>query len=146
MPLVPWQPAGRDLSSLQGDMNRLFSSFFGDQSAMRWAPAMDLVEKQENYEITADLPGLTQDDVSIEVEDNVLTISGERKQQSEQKQGNFYRAERAYGSFSRSITLPQGVDADAIKASFENGVLRLEVPKPPQQRPRRVQIQAQSGS
>lgn len=145
MPLVPWQHSGRDLSTLQGEMNRLFSSFFGEHGSMRWAPAMDLVEKDQSYELTADLPGLSQDDVSIEVEDNVLTISGERKHKTEQKEGNFYRAERAYGSFSRSVTLPQGVDPDQINANFENGVLRLEVPKPAQKKPRRIEIQPKSG-
>lgn len=142
MPLVPWQHPGRDLSSLQGDVNRLFSSFFGDQGSMRWAPAMDLVERDDAYELTTDLPGLTRDDVSIEVENNVLTISGERKQEREETRGSYYRAERAYGRFSRSVTLPEGVNPDDIQASFEDGVLRLQVPKPAQRKPHRVQIQA----
>ena len=146
MALVRWEPA-RELSSLQQEMNRLFGSFFdtagtthGDSStSRRWIPAMDLAETGESYVLHADLPGLTEDDVEIEFEENVLTISGERKTERERK-GSYVRVERASGSFTRSLTLPAGVDVQAIEASFANGVLEIRIPKPVARKPHRVSI------
>src|SRR3954449_1046350 len=121
MALVRWEPV-RELNSLQQEMNRLFSSFFetptagnGASYARRWIPAMDLVETGDEYVLTADLPGLSQDDINLEFEDNVLTVSGERKSEHTERNEGFYRLERAAGSFSRSLTLPEGVDAEAVK-------------------------------
>jgi HSP20 family protein len=147
MALVRWDPI-REIDTLQGEMNRLFSSFFdtptsrggNGSAARRWLPAMDLVETGEHFVLKADLPGLTEADVNIEVENNVLTVSGERKTESEEKHEGFYRLERATGAFSRSLTLPEGIDADAVKATFDNGVLEVRIPKPVQAKPRRVQI------
>jgi HSP20 family protein len=147
MALVRWDPI-REIDTLQGEMNRLFSSFFdtptsrggNGSAARRWLPAMDLVETGEHFVLKADLPGLTEADVNIEVENNVLTVSGERKTESEEKHEGFYRLERATGAFSRSLTLPEGIDADAVKATFDNGVLDVRIPKPVQAKPRRVQI------
>jgi len=145
MALVRWDPA-RELDTLQGEMNRLFSSFFDTQttgngtSARRWIPAMDLVETDEHFVLKADLPGVVESDVSIEVERNVLTIAGERKAEHEAKHEGYYRLERATGSFSRALTLPEGVDADAVTARFDNGVLEVRIPKPAQAKPRRVRI------
>lgn len=145
MALVRWDPA-RELDSLQGEMNRLFSSFFDTPTTTngaatpRWIPAMDLVETDEHFVLKADLPGMSENDVSIEVERNVLTISGERKTQHEAKHEGYYRIERATGAFSRALTLPDGVDAEAVAASFDNGVLEVRIPKPAQAKPRRVQI------
>ena len=130
-------------------MNRLFNTFFDSPSpsnggshavARRWIPAMDVVETDEHFVLRADLPGLSESDVKIEVEDNVLTVSGERKSEHEDKGEGYYRVERASGSFSRSLTLPEGVDADAIQADFTNGVLEVQIPKPEQHKPRKVQI------
>jgi len=152
MALIRWEPT-RELSSLQGEMNRLFSAFFdgpgpgangGAGMINRWIPAMDLVEQDEHYVLRADLPGMREDDVSIELENNVLSISGERKHESAEGKG-FYRLERASGAFSRSLTLPEGVDAEAIAASFQNGVLELRIPKPEQRKPHRVRISAGAG-
>jgi HSP20 family protein len=145
MAIIRWEPA-RELHSLQGEMNRLFGSFFdspsgpGNGGARRWIPAMDLAEEQGHYVLRADLPGLSENDVNVELEDNVLTISGERKSEHEERKEGYYRVERASGSFSRSLTLPRGVDADNIQARFENGVLEVRVPKPEQHRPKRVAI------
>ena len=125
------------------EVNRLFNTLFGPengQAQQRWVPAMDLVEADDEFVLKADLPGLTEDDVSIEVRDNALTISGERKSESEQKGRGWYRVEREFGRFSRSLTLPEGVNADSIGASFENGVLEVRIPKPEQPKPRRIQI------
>lgn len=147
MALVRWNPA-RELDTLQGEMNRLFSTFFdtptnaGNANGItrRWIPAMDLVETREHFVLKADLPGMTDADVKVEVENNVLTISGERKTEQEAEAEGYYRIERASGAFSRSLTLPEGIDADAVKATFDNGVLEVRVPKPVDVQPRRVQI------
>jgi HSP20 family protein len=101
---------------------------------------MDLVETQDDFVLRADLPGLTESDVNIELEDNVLTVSGERKAEHEERKEGYYRVERASGVFSRSLTLPEGVNPEAVKASFENGVLEVRIPKPEQRKPRKVAI------
>jgi HSP20 family protein len=145
MALIRWQPV-RELGTIQNEMNRVFNSFFDTPTPAngttfrRWIPAMDLVETESSYVLKADLPGLSQSDVNIEVDDNVLTVSGERKAEHEDRKAGYYRVERSYGSFRRSLALPEGVDADAVKATFENGVLEVTVPKPAQQAPRKVQI------
>lgn len=148
MALVRWDPA-RELDSLQGEMNRLFDGFFGtgpgtgnrNGAAMRrWIPAMDLVEAGDELVLRADLPGMREGDVAIEIKDNVLTVAGERRAEHEDKGETFYRAERAFGSFSRSLTLPDGVDPGAVSARFTDGVLEVRVPKPEERRPHRVEI------
>jgi HSP20 family protein len=128
-------------------MNRLFGTFFDTQAGAgngnglrRWVPAMDLVEEGEQFVLRADLPGVSEDDVQVVLEDDVLTISGERESVHEQRRDGYHRLERSSGRFSRSLTLPEGVDPDSIHAHFENGVLELKVPKPAQPKPRRVAI------
>jgi HSP20 family protein len=133
----------RELNALQGEMNRLFNSFFDESNGgqgRRWAPAVDLLEREDSLILKADLPGLSEDDVQIEVRDNVLTIAGERSAEHADKQNGYYRVERSFGRFSRSLQLPEGVDADRIAASFDKGVLEVTIPKPEQRKPRRIQI------
>ena len=153
MALVRWEPV-RELTTLQHEMNRLFSSFFdtpaggangGTQGLRRWVPAMDLVETDDHFVLKADLPGLGPDDVNIEVEDNVLTISGERKVEHETEREGFYRVERASGSFRRSLTLPKGVNLEDIAANFDKGVLEIRIPKPEERKPRKVSISVAGG-
>ena len=147
MALVRWEPV-RELASLQGEMNRLFNTFFdtpmptggNGQSARRWVPAMDLVETDEHFVLKADLPGMTEADISIELENNVLSISGERKAEHEARRDGFYRVERSFGHFARSLTLPEGIDPDAVAAEFADGVLEVRIPKPEARKPRRVTI------
>ena len=149
MALVRWEPV-RELHTIQHEMNRLFNTFFdapsagagqsGTGGARRWVPAMDLVETEDQFVLRADLPGLTQEDVAIEVQENVLTLSGERKFEHQVKKDGFYRLERGAGQFNRSLTLPDGVNADAIAATFDKGVLEVRIPKPEQRKPRRVEI------
>jgi|SRR5919204_5822806 HSP20 family protein len=148
MALVRWDPA-RELDSLQSEFNRLFDSVLGnsgrtDVRTRRWMPAMDLLETEDNLVLKADLPGLTREDVNIEVKDDVLTISGERRAEHQEKSDGYYRVERAFGHFSRSLTLPQGVAADAIDADFSDGVLEVRIPKPEERKPHRVAIGAGS--
>lgn len=147
MALVRWEPV-RELNSLQQEMNRLFSSFFdtpttgnGGSYARRWIPAMDLVETDDHYVLKADLPGLSQDDINLEFEGDVLTLSGERKSERTEHEEGYYRLERAAGSFSRSLTLPEGVDPEAVTATFDKGVLEVRIPKPEQRKPKKVAIQ-----
>ena len=141
MALVRWEPM-RELTSLQGEMNRLFNTFFEDNggSTRRWAPPMDLADAGDHLVLKADLPGLSEEDVRIEVQDRLLTVSGERKAEHEENREGYYRMERAFGSFSRSVTLPDGVDAGKIDASFDKGVLEVRIPKPQERKPHRVEI------
>ena len=124
------------------EVDRLFDAFFGqpDRTARRWVPAMDLVESGDQFVLKADLPGLSQEDVKIEVEDGTLTISGERKSEHEASEGGWHRIERSFGSFSRSLTLPDHVDASAISATFNDGVLEVSIPKPEERKPQRIEI------
>ena len=145
MALIRWGPA-RELQSVQQEMNRLFGTFLDPRSGVevggrRWVPATDLVEEGDHYVLRADVPGVSEDDVKVELEDDVLTISGERKSEHEQRDNGYRRIERAWGRFARSLTLPEGVDADGIKARFENGVLEVTIPKPAERKPRRVAIE-----
>jgi HSP20 family protein len=143
MALVRWDPI-RELDSLQGDMNRLFDRFFEGRAAngtsRRWIPAMDLVETEDHLVLRGDLPGMTEDDINIEIKDNVLTVSGERKAESEEKGEGYHRVERSFGGFSRSLTLPTGVDPEKVEAGFDKGVLEVRIPKPAEAKPTRVQI------
>jgi HSP20 family protein len=146
MALVRWEPA-REINSLQQEMNRLFSTFFdaptagNGTSARRWIPAMDLVETDDHYVLMADLPGLSQDDIDLEFEGDVLTLSGERRSEHTARNEGYYRLERATGAFSRSLTLPEGVDPEAVEATFDKGVLTVSIPKPEQRKPKKVAIQ-----
>ena len=144
MTIVRWEPL-RELGSLQSEMNRLFNTVFdtppaGNGGLRRWVPAMDLVETEDEFVLRADLPGMSEEDVKIEVEDNLLTVAGERKAEHEDRDQGFYRIERSFGAFQRSLTLPKGVNAEAVKASFDRGVLEVRIPKPEQSKPRRISI------
>jgi HSP20 family protein len=126
------------------EVDRLFDSFFGggEGGARRWVPPMDLVEADDHFVLKADLPGLSEEDVTIEIQDGSLKISGERKAEHEANEQGWYRVERAFGSFARTLSLPEGVNADAVSAGFDRGVLEVRIPKPEQRKPRRVEINA----
>src|SRR6202000_3221842 len=136
MAIIRWEPA-REINSLQQEVNRLFGTFFDTQAGAgssvatrRWVPAMDLVEEGDDFVLRADLPGVAEGDIDIELDDGVLTVSGKRSSAHEERRAGYRRIERASGSFSRSLTLPDGVDAESIQARFEQGVLEGRVPKP----------------
>src|SRR4051794_14561802 len=145
MTIVRWEPL-RELGTLQSEMNRLFNTAFeapggGNGGTMRrWMPAMDLLESGDEFVLRADLPGLAEEDVTIELEDSTLTISGERKVEHQNEGEGFYRGERATGSFSRALPVPRGVAADAVPARFDGGVLEVRTPKPQERNPRRISI------
>jgi HSP20 family protein len=134
-------------------MNRLFNGFFDTPrgsaavaNGSRFLPPMDLVETEDHFVLRADLPGLREEDVKIELEDNVLTISGERRAEHEERKEGYYRVERSFGTFARSLALPEGVSAEGIEAKFDRGVLEVSIPKPEQRKPHRVTIGVGAGS
>lgn len=142
MAIVRWEPI-RELSSLQNEMNRLFSTAFDKDETggmRRWVPAMDLFETEDSFILRADLPGMKESNVKVEIEDNVLTVSGERKSEHEERNNGYYRLERGFGSFARSLTLPKGINPEGVQASFDSGVLEVRIPKPEERKPKRVEI------
>ncbi len=147
MAVIRWEPAA-ELATVQSEMDRLFDALCdppgqaprGNGMARRWVPAMDLVETEEHYVLRADLPGLSREDVEIELQANVLTVSGERRTEHDAREEGYHRVERAFGSFARSLTLPQGADPDTIQAKFDRGVLEIRIPKPHRLKARRVTI------
>jgi HSP20 family protein len=129
------------------EIDRVFDAFFGQTDrGRRWVPPMDLVEADDHFVLKADLPGLAEGDVNLEVQDSTLTISGERKAEHEEREKGWYRIERSFGSFSRSLTLPDGVDPERIEASFNDGVLEVRIPKPEERKPQRISISASKGN
>ncbi len=131
------------LINMEDEINRMFEQFgkpFGWVDQGRYAPAMDVRETDDAYIVEADVPGMKKEDVHIEVADNVLTIKGERKDEKEEKDKNYHRIERSFGSFARSVALPAGFDGNKVTAKFENGVLTVTLPKPDERKPRRVEV------
>jgi len=148
MAIVRWEPF-RDLVGLQDRMNRLFDESFrglnrgsGDEdwSLGAWAPAVDIFEQDGNIVLNAELPGIDAKDVDIRLENNVLTLRGERKVDNEVKRDNYHRVERAYGTFTRSFTLPTVVDQEKIKAEYKDGVLKVVLPKREEAKPKQISI------
>jgi HSP20 family protein len=139
------------------EMDRLFDDIWsgrgvprgrsgGRESQMGWSPQVEMYEKDNQLVICTDLPGLKQEDIQLEVSDDMLTIQGERRNEFEDTQEGYYRSERSYGSFSRVIPLPEGIDTEQAKASFESGVLKVMFPLPEQQRQRKRRIEVEGGS
>jgi HSP20 family protein len=145
MAITRWRPF-RDLLSIQDEMNRLFDDFFGhpftrhEWTEEAWSPCVDMSETKDNIIINAEIPGMNKEDVKVSVQDNVLTLSGERKQEKEEKNANYHRIERSYGSFSRSFTLPTPVQSDKVKAIYKNGMLRITLPKTEEVKPKEIPI------
>jgi HSP20 family protein len=145
MAIIRWDPF-RDLVTLREKMNRLFEETFTSRSeekdlmAGTWTPSVDIYETENALVLSAEVPGIEEDDIEIKIEDNTLTLNGERKFEKETKEENFHRIERAYGSFYRSFTLPNYIDQDNIEAQHENGVLKITMPKKPELKPRKVRV------
>ena len=150
MALVRWEPF-RELAALQNEMGRWMSQMTGTgspiggngQQGQSWLPAVDVWETEGEIVLSFDLPGISEDEISVELDDNVLTVSGQRERKHEQTGDRFYRYERRFGTFSRSVTLPHGVNEEGIKAEYSNGVLEVHVPKPEEPKPRRIQVGSQ---
>ena len=130
----------------RGDLWQGGQSGRGGRTSSGWSPALEVVQKENELVVCADLPGLKPDDVQIDIEDHVLTISGERLEKHEDRRDGAYRSERSYGSFTRSIALPEGVDEDQVTANFEHGELEVRIPLPDQQKSRGRRVQIQSGA
>ena len=138
-----WNPSVAYLN--REPFSRFFESFFnegqGEEVSNRtWVPPVDIQETADGYRLYAELPGLTKDDITITLENNVLRLSGERKFERDAKKENFQRIERTYGAFSRAFALPQQVNSEGVQATFENGVLTIHVPKAEQAKPRKIEI------
>ncbi|HXJ18439.1 MAG TPA: Hsp20/alpha crystallin family protein [Candidatus Polarisedimenticolia bacterium] len=141
--LTRWDPF-RNLTALQDQMNRLFETTFPgrpDESALTaWSPSVDIYETENELVLKADLPDINEKDLDVRVENNMLTIRGERKFEQKVKEENYLRIERSYGAFSRSFSLPNTVNTEAIKADYKNGVLTVELPKRAESKPKQVRI------
>jgi HSP20 family protein len=145
MAIVRWQPYGA-VASLQNSINKLFNDAFTranvdeDFALSAWKPVVDIFDKDDAIVIHAELPGVKKEDVAIEVKDNVLTLRGERAESKEIKEDKYYRKERTFGSFHRAFSLPAAINPDTIKATFKDGILEIEIPKPEEQKPKQVKI------
>jgi HSP20 family protein len=147
MAILRWDPF-RDLVSIQERMNRLFDQTLartrGEEeegiATSTWMPSVDIYETPDQVVLKAELPGLTREDIDINVRNNTLTLRGERKFEREVKEENYLRIERAYGSFQRSFTLPATIQQDKIKAVFKDGVLEVSLPKAEEARPKQIKI------
>lgn len=139
--LVRWEPF-RDIAQMQSEMGRLFDGLFESRGrgSEGWIPALDVWETENDIVYAFDLPGLAESEISIEVADDTLTVTGERRRETEEHGERFFRFERRYGTFSRAVGLPAGVAESKIAASYENGVLEVRVPKPEEAKPRRIQL------
>jgi len=143
--LTRWDPF-RELNVLQDRMNRLFQDYAprGEQDLTtgNFVPPVDIYEDEHSVTLKVEVPGLDPKDVDVQVENHTLTIKGERKFEKEEKEENFHRIERRYGSFVRSFTLPATVDTDNIKADYENGVLKVQLAKRAEAKPKQIKVNA----
>jgi HSP20 family protein len=146
MALTRWSPA-RDLLSIRDEVNRLFNEFFGRTEGQEdtwwagaWAPPVDLYEADDALILKAELPGFAKDDVNVEIKDSTLTLKGQRSRETEAKEEQYHRRERAYGSFQRSLLLPATVDTEKVTATYKDGVLELRLPKSEAAKPKRIAI------
>jgi HSP20 family protein len=152
--LARWEPFGNlrkrdifnELTDMQQEMNRLFDEFFGDRRTEvaegRWLPSVDVSETETAMVVRAELPGMTHEDIQLNLQDNVLILKGEKKQEKKEEKENYHRVERSYGSFTRSFTLPVGVKPEEVKATFKDGVLEISMPKTEEAKPKKIAITA----
>ncbi len=149
MAITRWKPINAEMRPWWFDtmspISRMMDEFMANQRTgdmMAWGPNVDIVENSDNFEIHAELPGVKQEDVNITLDNNVLTLSGEKKQEvKEENKGNYCRIERSYGRFERSFSLPNTIKAEAVRASFDDGVLRITLPKAEQAKSRTISIE-----
>jgi HSP20 family protein len=141
--LVRWDPF-REVATMQNELSRLMNGIFEStgRPEQAWVPTVDVWETADSVVYAFDLPGVAQDVISVEVEDGALTVSATRQRQKEVEDERYHRLERRYGTFSRTVGLPQGVSEDSIRASYRDGVLEITVPKPEQVKPKRIQVSA----
>lgn len=140
---IRWEPF-RNSNSLQDHFNRLFESAYpnrsSESSVTTWAPAVDIYETENELVLKADLPDINEKDLDIRIENSTLTVRGERKFEKQVNEDNYLRVERSYGSFSRSFTLPNTINTEAIRAEYKNGVLTVQMPKRAESKPKQVKV------
>jgi len=149
MVITRWDPF-REFASLQNRVNSLFQDYNrGSQDELTFTssfvPAVDVYEDEHKVALKLEIPGVTQQDVDIQLENNILTVRGERKFEKEEKEENFHRIERRYGSFARSFTLPNTLDPESVQANYENGVLKIELAKRAEAKPKQIHVNIGSG-
>lgn len=143
--MKPYEPF-KELASLREEMDRIWSRFFGEWPSTEsfrgeWAPSLDVSETKDNIVVRAEVPGIDAKDIDVSLANNVLTIKGKKEQEKEEKEENYHRVERSYGSFSRSIRLPREVKSDKITASYKNGVLKITLPKAEESKEIKVKVE-----
>jgi len=141
-----WNPF-TDIRDLRDDVDRVFNGFFGHliepDTTEAWYPAVDIYEEKDNFVIKADLPGIKQEDIKVSLNNNTLTLKGERKVETEEKHKGYYRTERSYGEFYRAFQLPAEVDSEKIKAKYKDGILEIDVPKSEKAKPKEISIKVE---
>jgi len=148
MVITRWDPF-RELSALQNRVNHLFQDFNRGQDELTtttsFVPAVDVYEDEHKVTLKLEIPGISQEDLDISLENNTLTVRGERKFEKEEKEENFHRIERRYGSFARSFSLPSTLDPESVQANYENGVLKIELAKREEAKPKQIKVNVTSG-
>jgi HSP20 family protein len=144
--LVRWEPF-RELAAVQNEMSRFMNGLLegNGQATQSWVPTADVWETEEEVVYAFDLPGIREDQISVELEDGALTITGERAREHRVEEGSYFRFERRFGTFSRTIGVPQGVTEEGVSAKYEHGVLEVHVRKPEQPKPRKIEVTVGSG-
>ena len=139
--LVRWEPF-RELAAVQNEMSRFMNGLLegNGRASQSWVPTVDVWETDDEVVYAFDLPGIPEDQISVELEDGALTITGERSREHEVEDGKYFRYERRFGTFSRTIGVPQGVSEDAVSAKYDHGVLEVHVRKPEQPKPRKIEV------
>lgn len=153
MTLIRWNPTrslvpvSPEMLDIQRGINKIFDNFFrgglfedDEMVQSAWTPSVDIAEKNDSYSVKVELPGVKKDDVKITLQDNVLTIRGEKKQEKESNDQNYHRVERSYGMFQRSFTLPTSVKADKIDAEYRDGILAISLPKAEEAKPKQIEV------
>lgn len=148
MRLMKWDPL-RDIETLHDRMNRVFNSALmvrfpeEERELGAWTPAIDITENEDHYLVTADIPGVSKEDVKVDFHDGMLTVKGEKRSEEKEEKDNYLRVERSFGSFVRTFTLPETVEPDKIKATYKDGVLKLSIPKKADAKPKKIEIKVQ---
>jgi HSP20 family protein len=150
MPIIRWDPF-QELNLITSRMNRLFQDTYGQGSAEEnlttsaFVPPVDIYEDEHNISLKIEVPGIDQKDIDVRLENNTLTVRGERKFEKEEKEENFHRVERRYGSFYRAFTLPNTVDPDSVKADYDNGLLKITLAKKAEAKPKQIKVNVGQG-
>ena len=143
MTLVRWSPF-RNLVSIQDEMNRMFNSYFGrlpeEEDQGMWYPAVDISESTDEITVKAEVPGMKKEDIKISIQDNILTLKGEKIKENEEKEKNYHRIERNYGVFERSFSLPVSIQMDKVKAKYQDGILMISLPKSEEAKPKEIDV------